>query len=191
MSDKATFLRLATVFEGGIVMLALLLGWLFSINPLDTLVFNPNDLAFGLLGIVPLYIPFVWIQSDSTGWLSKIKQLTGNLLKHLLVDCRRIELLYVAGLAGFAEEVLFRGFLQIGLEQHFGIFWALLASNLLFALVHWVTPGYALLAGLAGLYLGFSLHWSQQPNLLIPMVIHAGYDYLALLALSKTRFNRV
>ena len=50
-------------------------------------------------------------------------------------------------------------------------------------LLHSITPTYAILAGLIGLYLGWI--WLACGNLLTPMVTHGVYDFLALAYLVK------
>lgn len=187
MLNKTAFIRLATLFEAGLLFLALGLGWLLSIDPLARLRGDVGDLALGLLAVLPLYIPLQWMLTRpcELAWVKQIKQLMTRMLGECLGQCRRVELLYVAALAGIAEEIFFRGLVQTGLEQTFGTFWAVLLASLLFGLVHWVTPGYALMAGAAGVYLGLNLYVGGEPNLLIPMVIHTLYDYLALLGVAK------
>ncbi|MFC1597814.1 lysostaphin resistance A-like protein, partial [Planctomycetota bacterium] len=61
----------------------------------------------------------------------------------------------------------------------------LAVAAILFGLAHPITPGYVLLAGLMGLYLG----WLQITcgNLLVPIMAHAVYDFLALVYLVKIR----
>jgi hypothetical protein len=55
---------------------------------------------------------------------------------------------------------------------------ALVVASAAFGLAHFITPAYAILAGLAGLYLGglFLL----QGSLTAPIVAHAVYDLVAL-----------
>jgi uncharacterized protein len=55
----------------------------------------------------------------------------------------------------------------------------------LFGVAHWVTPTYALLAGLVGAYLGLVLLLSG--NLLVPIVAHALYDVVALALLVRLK----
>jgi hypothetical protein len=96
----------------------------------------------------------------------------------LLAPRSPVELALLAALAGLAEEVLFRGVVQAGLARVLPEGAALLAASAAFGLAHFITPTYALLAGLAGLYLGglFLL----QGSLLAPIVAHAIYDAVAL-----------
>jgi membrane protease YdiL (CAAX protease family) len=61
----------------------------------------------------------------------------------------------------------------------------LIASNVIFGLLHFLTPTYALLAGLMGVYFGVLLDSTNPPSLVIPMVAHGVYDYLAFLLLRR------
>ncbi|MGH9318379.1 MAG: lysostaphin resistance A-like protein, partial [Vicinamibacteria bacterium] len=84
------------------------------------------------------------------------------------------ELLLGAAMAGFSEELLFRGLLQPRI--------GLVATSLLFGLLHGPSRGLsplAVWAGGAGCLLG--LVYSSTGNLLLPTLIHALYDAVALL----------
>ena len=70
-------------------------------------------------------------------------------------------------------------------ENAWGITAGLIVSNILFGLVHAVTPLYAALAALVGIYLGLSLDFGGERNLLTPIIIHSGYDFLAFVALMR------
>jgi hypothetical protein len=87
--------------------------------------------------------------------------------------------------AGISEEILFRGVIQPWLEVSWGLTAGLLLSNVLFGLVHSVTPLYSVLAGLVGIYLGVMMDIQGDRNLLTPIIIHALYDFLAFLALMR------
>jgi membrane protease YdiL (CAAX protease family) len=56
-------------------------------------------------------------------------------------------------------------------------------ASALFGLGHFITPMYALLAGLLGLYLGGLA--MIYDNLLLVMVVHALYDFVALVYLVR------
>jgi hypothetical protein len=75
--------------------------------------------------------------------------------------------------AGIAEELLFRGVLQTR--------WGLIPTSILFGVLHFATPAYALLATVVGLYIGLLHHFFR--SLLIPIQLHALYDFAALLYL--------
>ena len=162
--NRVQFLWLATLFEGGLVVIALALGHWLSIDPFESLKLDHVATMIGLLGCLPLYGLF--------------------LVSEHLSATKDIRELYLGFLAGTTEEILFRGLLQPLLERDWGSFGGLIFSNLLFALLHWITPTYALLAGLSGLYLGLSLDLGGERNLLTPLLIHALYDLLAFIAVA-------
>jgi hypothetical protein len=93
-------------------------------------------------------------------------------------------------LAGFGEELLFRGVLQ-RLFEHWldsrGCGWigGLCASNVIFGLLHFLTATYAVLAGLMGIYFGVLLDATHPPSLVTAVVAHGLYDYLAFLLLRR------
>jgi membrane protease YdiL (CAAX protease family) len=87
--------------------------------------------------------------------------------------------------AGAGEEILFRGVIQTGLERHVPVAAAVAIAALLFGLAHWLTPTYAVLAGLIGAYLGALYVLSD--NLLAPIVAHSTYDAVALWVLARMK----
>ena len=66
-----------------------------------------------------------------------------------------------------------------------GVWVGLAVASVLFGLAHAITVSYVLLAALMGLYLGWL--WIATGNLLVPIMAHAGYDFLALVYLVKIR----
>jgi membrane protease YdiL (CAAX protease family) len=59
---------------------------------------------------------------------------------------------------------------------------AIALGAILFGLVHWITFSYAVFAAILGAYLGW-LFWHFE-NLLVPMIVHALYDFAALVYLT-------
>jgi uncharacterized protein len=72
--------------------------------------------------------------------------------------------------AGFAEEIIFRGILQ----HHAGNF----LTSVIFGLLHALTPFYFVIATFISFYLGWVYEHSDA--LLVPIIIHAAYDFAAL-----------
>jgi len=181
---KSGFLWLATGFEGGLVGIAYLMGLWLSIDPLASLKPDLMAAVLGMAGSLPLYGLFLatyrWEATQG------VRTFLIEKMGALLAACGLWELLYLGMLAGFTEEILFRGFLQPWLEQRWGWMGGLLFSNLIFALLHWITPLYAFLAGLCGLYLGFMLDIGPERNLLSPILVHAIYDFLAFIAVAQS-----
>jgi membrane protease YdiL (CAAX protease family) len=189
-TDRSHFLRLAAVFEGGLVFVALALGLLFQINPFVDFCI---DRASVFVGIAAALLPFaLLVVSDRFRFsaLERMKRIVLQLLGPSLAACRWYELVLVAALAGFGEELVFRGVLQRLLERWLdfggsGHIAGLIASNVIFGLLHFLTPTYALLAGLMGVYFGVLLDSTNPPSLVVPMVAHGVYDYLAFLLLRR------
>lgn len=190
LPSKRQFLRLATGFEGALIVLAYAIGWLVSVDPLAHWAMDPMAVALGFIGTLPLYFLFVVSYRQPQGGMQDIKQFLVERLGPLLDGCGWWALLYLGFLAGISEEILFRGLLQPWLERDWGWAGGLLFSNMIFALVHWVTPLYALLAGVTGIYLGLALDIGGERNLLVPTLIHALYDFLAFLAVVETYRRR-
>ncbi len=89
-------------------------------------------------------------------------------------------------MAGFAEELLFRGLIQAALGD-----WLSPTTGLIVAsacgLAHPITVGYATVVTVAGFYSGGLWLWSG--NLLVPIVAHAAYDFVALVYLVRRPRN--
>lgn len=102
--------------------------------------------------------------------------------------CTTFELALISLLAGVGEEALFRGVIQSALTAWLTPSWGLVLTSALFGLGHLVTPAYAVIAGLLGLYLGAIAMF--HGNLLIVMIVHGLYDLLALLYLTGTHADR-
>ena len=130
------------------------------------------------MAAVPLLLGLRWTLTTGTNSVRRLVALVVEQLGPLLARRSPLELVLLAALAGVAEEILFRGVLQAGLARVLPETWALVVASAAFGLAHFITPTYAVLAGLAGLYLGglFLL----QGNLTAPIVAHAVYDIVAL-----------
>jgi membrane protease YdiL (CAAX protease family) len=184
------FLKLATWFEGGLLAFAFVLGWMLSVDPLAHWKVDVSAVAWGLVGTAPLYALFLVGYRAPQAGMRVIRDFLTEKLGPYLSACRIYELFYLGLLAGVAEELLFRGVLQPWFEDDWGRFAGLLISNLIFALVHWVTPLYGLLAGLTGVYLGLSLDATGERNVLIPTLIHGLYDFLAFVVVARSWSQR-
>ena len=190
-SDRGQFLNLSAIFEGSLVVVAFLLGWLLDVDPVQSLAFRWSDVLWGAAAALPIFAAFLLAHLFPLGPLKRIKRFLVEVLGPPLSACRWYDLLLLAGLAGLAEEILFRGLLQPWLEQSLGSRTAgLIGSNIVFGLAHLITPVYALAAAIIGLYLGFLLDATGQRSLLVPIVTHAVYDYLAFLVVRRAYRQR-
>jgi uncharacterized protein len=169
--------------EGGL----LLLGWALSrwldIRLADQLHLSFRAILLGVLASLPLLAGLRWTLRTRSKPIQRLVQVVQDQLGPLVASRSAAELALVAALAGLAEEVLFRGVMQGELGRRLPDFVALVLTSAAFGLAHFLTFSYALLAALAGLYLG-ALYWAQG-NLLIPIVAHALYDFVALVQLAR------
>lgn len=179
------FFRFACLFEASLSLLAILLGWVVDVDPFADLLYSEAALAKGLQATLPVVLLFFTLQAMPYAPLRNIRQLLQETMGARLIRCSWCDLLILALIAGFSEELLFRGVLQPWLEQLTSMMAGLLLSNLLFALVHAITPLYALLAMLMGIYLGLSLDYGGERNLLTPIIAHALYDFVAFLVILR------
>jgi uncharacterized protein len=132
---------------------------------------------------IPLLLGLWWALRTRAGPVRQLVDLVQEQLGPLLAPRSIAELAGIAILAGVAEELLFRGLLQAGLSRVLPDIVALAIASAVFGVAHFLTPTYAVLAFIAGGYLGglFLL----QGNLLPPVVAHALYDFVALICLVR------
>jgi len=177
------FLRTAILFEGGLVILALGLGWLFQVQPFGSVRLTWRHICAGLLATAPPLLALTLLLRSNapriTRLVREVEQMIGPLFEGATVGA----LALISILAGVGEESLFRGVLQPALGSVTGPWVALVVVSAVFGLVHSVTATYAVLAGVIGLYLGWLFLWTG--NLLVPIVVHALYDFVALAVLVR------
>ncbi len=185
------FFKTACLFEASLILLAVFLGWIAGIDPFVHIQFTEQALFYGLVGAMPLFILFQALNHLPYAEIQKIQRLLMESLGPALKDRNWADLMVLAAIAGIAEEILFRGVLQPWLENHWGVNAGLLLSNLIFGAVHAVTPVYFFFATLVGIYLGLSLDYGGERNLLTPIIIHGFYDFLAFLVIMRAYKKQV
>jgi hypothetical protein len=180
--SRRTVLGTAIVVEGGLVLLALAVGWLFGQPPLAQIEWTMPAALVGIAAAVPMVAALVLVTRFPVGPLAELENVVRRMIVPLFRDSSLVDLAAICALAGLGEEMLFRGVAQAGLERFSGSPWlALAVASVLFGLAHPITPTYAVVAGLIGVYLGWLLLASG--NLLVPVVAHAAYDFAALVYL--------
>jgi membrane protease YdiL (CAAX protease family) len=179
------FFKMACAFEAALILVAVFLGWIADINPFADLHFSESAIAYGVIGTIPLFLLFLTMEQMQTESLLKIKNMLFETLGSNLHRYHWTDLLILASIAGLSEELLFRGLIQPWMESSWGMTAGLVGSNVIFGLAHAVTPLYAVLAALVGIYLGLSMDYAGDRNLLLPIVIHGLYDFLAFIALLR------
>jgi hypothetical protein len=186
---------LAVAFEGGLGLLALLLGWLLGVWPIPGMERTGvawgdqlPALAWGVAATGPMLLGFWLIDRFAWGPLAALKADVERLVVPVFRNSSIVDLALVALAAGIGEEMLFRGLLQHGLAHWlappWGIWLALAIASAAFGCAHMLSATYAVLAGLIGLYLGLLLIWTG--SLLAPAVAHGLYDFIALLYLVRS-----
>mgnify|MGYP002625408280 CR=1 FL=1 len=186
-NERRTVLVLGIAVEGGLVLLAFGIGWITGIAPLESFAWEWPAVVWGVAGALPVFALFLLSQRYPLGPLKQINRFLVEAVGPALAACRWYELVLIAAMAGFGEEVLFRGVLQPWIETWgWGIIAALVISNVIFGAAHLITPAYAVLAGVIGVYLGLMLDAPAERNLLTPVITHGLYDYLAFLVVVGT-----
>lgn len=169
------FLALAFGFEGSLALVALALGWVAGIQPMERFVLTGLAALVGIaLAFPPLAVLVLLYRFPFPPFRGILRVLDETIGPELAL-CRWWELLVLAVITGFGEELLFRGVFH----PWIGLVW----SNLVFGLVHWVTWAYAVYAGLIGFLLGMEL--DHTSSLIAPMLTHAVYDFAAFLLIAR------
>jgi hypothetical protein len=135
-------------------------------------------IGLGLLAALPPLAGFFYALRSSWPPLARIRRTLERTLVPHVRGLGVLRLLILAGVAGLGEELLFRGFLQPALARAVGDAAALILASVIFGLVHWISPFYALYAGVLGLYLGAL--FLLTGGLIAPILCHAAYDAVAL-----------
>lgn len=181
---RKQLVRLAVLFEGGMGLLALVLGWLLDVPFWESLELSFADLALGVAACLPLLVLFAVCVRWPVGPLKSIEQFSDRVIRPLFQTCTMLDLALICVMAGFGEEALFRGLLMPLLERFSGDTWlAVGLSSLLFGIMHPITRTYVVLATGVGVYLGTI--YAFNDNLLVVMVAHGLYDFVALAYLAR------
>jgi len=191
---RDSFVLTAFLFELGLGVAAIGGGLWLGFDPLRSIsnrwsawFDNAQAVWWGVLAAAPLLAAMLSCERLPFAPLKRLRALVDQQLVPLFAPLSIFELAAISLAAGFGEEVLFRGFIQSGLATWIGppsgTMGGLLWAAILFGACHWLTPTYALLATVVGIYLGLLYLWTD--NLLAPLVAHAVYDFLALVYLTR------
>lgn len=177
-------MKLGLLCEGGLLLVGLALAWLCSL-PWERWALTPASLTLGFAAVAPLLVVLFLTVTFPVGPLERIDRMMEYDLLPYLRHCTLLDLAVLSLLAGFGEEAFFRGVLQVGLVNWLGIPAGVALASIVFGLAHLITPTYAVLVTLVGLYFGALLVWSD--SLLAVSLAHAVYDFIALLYLVRVR----
>jgi membrane protease YdiL (CAAX protease family) len=165
------------------VLAALALGAWLDVAPFAALHWTWRGLAWGIAATAPLLLGLWWCLGTRFPPVARLVGLAQERIAPLFAGSTTLELALVAALAGLGEEALFRGVVQTALAGHLPAWAAIGLTAALFGMAHWLTPTYAVLAGVVGAYLGWML--VAGGNLLVPIVAHGLYDLIALALLVR------
>lgn len=189
-SEINSFLTTAVIFELGLGLFALFLGWVFGVDVRE-LVPPPQELkavgyglGLGALAALPIVLVINALEYLPLPGVKHLGELTKDRLMQPMRDMSVVNLIAIAICAGVGEELLFRGWLQSWLigslesATNLQIWTGILLAALAFGLVHPITPTYIVLAALIGIYFGWLT--VVTANLLVPIAAHATYDAVQL-----------
>ena len=182
-AERFRVVMLAVLVEGGLVLLALVIGWLFEKHPLSRLKLDLAGVGWGLVAMLPLLAAFYVMNRWPIGPLAGLKKFSETTVRPMMQPLSKVDLLGISCLAGLGEEMVFRGLAQDLLGTQMPLAWAIVAVSLMFGLVHAITPTYFVLAALASAYLGWV--YALTGDIAAPIVAHAAYDFVALLVLVR------
>jgi membrane protease YdiL (CAAX protease family) len=184
-SDRSRAVAVAVLFEGGLLGLAWGLGRLLDRPAWQSLHWDARAAGLGVAACLPLLLVFLLLIRCRCRPVTRIRQFFEEVVRPLLGACSLFELAVIALLAGLGEETLFRDVLQGAFSHWLGPWPALVLAGALFGLMHPITPLYVVIAALFGVYLGAC--WLASGNLLVAIIAHGLYDFLALVYLLRVR----
>jgi len=182
------FLNVAGAFQAGMVLVALLAATWLNIDVWDRVAWSTESVGWGLAGILPLCAVSRLI--DRIPWepFRQMERTWSTILGPAMRDLTYTQLVTLALLVGISEELLFRGVLQVSLLP-WGWWPAMIITSVAFGLAHAMTPTYAVCAGLIGVYLSAVMELTTPPNLLIPILCHAGCDLYAFVQIKHEQLR--
>lgn len=174
--SRKSLLLLAIVTEGSVCISAYAMAWFFDINIYNISVDFWKELFYGTLLAIPPALFFSYAiskKAEGVKYVKHLREIALLYLKPIFSKCTNLDIFFISLLAGFSEELLFRGVLQI----KFGI----VVASLIFGLLHFVSPIYFITATVMGFYIGYL--FSYYDSLLVPIQVHFTYDYILLMYL--------
>jgi membrane protease YdiL (CAAX protease family) len=175
----------ALAVEGSLLALALALSLVFGRRLWVDLDFSGLAWLQGVAATGPLFGLLGWLTYTEWEPLAEIRRFLERHLFAAMSHWSVAQLLGLSVVAGVAEETLFRDFIQGKMADVAGPVVGLLIGSLLFGLCHAITRAYFVIASIIGCYLG--LLWLWTGTLVVPILAHALYDFIALVYLVHYR----
>jgi hypothetical protein len=176
--DRTTFVNVTLFVEAILLLVATIASVAYNIQLKSVLHFSSSVIVWGAAGGLGLALGtlfLLWLGKFSA-LLSGLREIAFQQLAPLFNDFRLVDLVLVAVVSGFCEEVLFRGVMQPKL--------GLPTTSFVFALLHCPNPrffSYGIWVFIAGLLLGWS--FSATGNLWVPISAHCVSNVASLIFL--------
>ncbi|MBS3803818.1 MAG: CPBP family intramembrane metalloprotease [Oleiphilaceae bacterium] len=177
-----SLLRPALLFQGGIVVVALVAIAVFGVEVKTGGQSPLRALALGSLAALGMFVLLFGLSRLPGLFPSRLKRHAKDLYD-FVSGFPIAGIVALAVLAGVGEELFFRAFIQGGLAGFTNNITAVLVASIIFGLAHFLSFAYFLVATLMGALLGTA--YALSDSILLVMVWHSVYDLIALLALIK------
>jgi len=171
----------ALCFEVSLGLIALLCGYATDVWPAEKLAWPPSisTVILGLLTALPPLFLMLGVRRLPLRVVRDLTRIVDQKVGPMFKGLRVGELAMLSLAAGWGEELLFRGLIQAEIASSGGIVVGILVASVVFALVHFISIAYFIMAFVMSIYFGW-LFW-QTESLWVPVLAHAGYDFLMLL----------
>jgi len=169
-------LILTCLVNGIVLVVALIIAKFYGIKLLSLTRNVFRDLMIGTFGaIFPLALFMLLLSEKVEGItsLEPLRRIIINDIKVIFSEAKLPDLCFISVFAGLAEELLFRGVIQVKL--------GIVGASIIFGLLHFITPAYCVIATIMGFCLGFLFQYYD--SLLIPIQLHFIYNLGALIYL--------
>lgn len=176
--DRKSLLIKSILLEGGLLVVAVVLGMMLNQPILEQLHFGWSAWMWGILATIPLLAAMTWLDRSPFEHLVRLRQLVDQIVKTIFTKCTVWDLALISLLAGVGEEALFRGLLQNLMLPQLGPVVAVVTVAIIFGFLHYLSLSYAIYATVMGIYMGWLLLIFD--NLLVPVIVHVAYDFVAL-----------
>jgi len=198
MPERADTIRLGLVVEGGLLLIALLLGWMGVFDhqqPISSIGWSmwPYSIGWGLIATVPMVVYLIVFHYWTPNFYRPMRKIIDSKLRPMFQNSSYLDLLLLSLMAGFGEELLFRWSLQggitsiaettVGTPMAVGI--GVGIASLIFGACHWVNRTYAITTAIVGVYFGMTMIWTG--TWLVPAISHGVFDFVALIYIVRSK----